>query len=415
MATEDLEKTIEELEAEVLAELEEANGADAPTKNAGKADPQPKLKRVAGDKPDEDLGEPVVDPESEKKGPATAADKTTKDSSASSKAAVAAEPQKKVSEEKDEDDEEDNEEKPEEMSKEQLKAAVMKMAQEMSHGSKKSLQATYKMMASYGEGVDVDPALALDERIKDINVAEDVEVLMNADDNLSEEFKKKAATIFEAAVKSKIRSEVSRLEEEYKSELQSAISEHKEELEEKVDTYLNYVVQEWMTENELALDRGLKGEVAEEFIAGLKQLFEDHYIDVPDEKYDVLESQADRISELENKLNETIEQVANGRKEVNVLKREKAISESTSDLTETEVEKFLSIVEDVEFESEESFQEKLNVLKENYFPNQISNENVLTEEGAQDNVVTGTDLLDAADDTMARYIGAIGNSVKSAK
>lgn len=413
MATNDLDQTIEELEAEVLAELEEAaTGADAPMKSAGKADPQPKLKKVAGDKPEEDLGDPVVDPESEKKGPAAAADKVTKDTSIPAKGA--AEPMKKVSEEKEDEDDEDEDDKPEEMSKEQLKAAVMKMAQEMSCGSKKSLQATYKMMASYGEGVEVDPALALDERIKDITVAEDVEVLMNADDNLSEDFKKKAATIFEAAVKSKIRGEVSRLEEEYKTELQSAITEHKEELEEKVDTYLNYVVSEWMTENELALDRGLKGEVAEEFIAGLKQLFEDHYIDVPDEKYDVLEAQADKISQLETKLDETIQQVAESKKQVNVYKREKAISEATSDLTETEVEKFRSIVEDVDFESEDVFVEKLDVLKENYFPSQIITENVLTEEGTQDNVVTGTDLLDAGDDTMAAYLTAIGKSVKSA-
>ena len=133
---------------------------------------------------------------------------------------------------------------------------------------------------------------------------------MSADDSLSEDFKIKAATIFEAAVKSKLRSEIERIHEEV-SLRKKEMDTFKEELTEKVDTYLNYVVEEWTKENELAIERGLKGEIAEDFISGLKQLFEDHYIDVPDEKYDVLEAQSEKISELEEKLNEAIQKMLN--------------------------------------------------------------------------------------------------------
>ena len=147
----------------------------------------------------------------------------------------------------------------------------------------------------------------IERRVKDINVKEHVDALMNGEGDLSEEFKRKAATVFEAAVKSKVREEVERLEEDYRKDLEENMVKTQEELTEKVDNYLNYVVEEWTKENELAIERGLKGEIAEDFISGLKQLFEDHYIDVPDEKYDVLEAQSQKISELEAKLNEEVE------------------------------------------------------------------------------------------------------------
>ena len=153
---------------------------------------------------------------------------------------------------------------------------------------------------------DDDMNEAIEKRLETVDVSEHVDALMNGEGDLSEEFKRKAATVFEAAVKSKIRDEVVRIEEEYKSELDESIEETKEELSEKVDTYLNYVVEEWMKENELAVERGLKGEIAEDFISGLKTLFEDHYVDVPDEKYDVLEAQSEKITELEGKLDEAI-------------------------------------------------------------------------------------------------------------
>ena len=139
---------------------------------------------------------------------------------------------------------------------------------------------------------------AIENRVKEIDVAEHVEALVNGEGDLSEEFKRKAATVFEAAVKSKIRTEIGRLEDEYEEKLKGNVQTATDEMTNKVDTYLNYVTEEWMKENELAVERGLKGEIAEDFISGLKQLFEDHYIDIPDEKYDVLEAQSEKISEL---------------------------------------------------------------------------------------------------------------------
>ena len=197
---------------------------------------------------------------------------------------------------------------------------------------------------------------AIEKRLASINVAEDVDALVQGEE-LSEDFKKKAATIFEAAVKSKIRPEVERIEEEKSQEIAQEMETFKTELAEKVDGYLDYVVQEWMKENELAIERGLKGEIAEDFITGLKALFEEHYIDVPDEKYDILESQAQKIEELEGKLNDTIGKLTEKKQSEDSLVRESIIKEVSSDLAETQTEKFASLVEDVEFTDKDSFTE----------------------------------------------------------
>jgi len=246
--------------------------------------------------------------------------------------------------------------------------------------------------------------------LKSIDVSEHVNALMNGEGDLSEEFKRKAATVFEAAVKSKVRSEVERMEDEYKSELEENINATKEELTEKVDSYMNYVVEEWMKENELAIERGLKGEIAEDFISGLKQLFEDHYVDVPDEKYDVLEAQSEKISELENRINEMMEEQIQTKTQNAILVKEQVMSETTSDLAETEIEKFKSLIEDVDFTTEESYREKLGTLKESYFPKSAP---VVTE--AIDDVETGIAQDIDTSDSMAAYMSAIGRTVNSAK
>ena len=165
-----------------------------------------------------------------------------------------------------------------------------------------------------------------------------------------------------------------------------------------------------MKENELAIERGLKGEIAEDFISGLKTLFEDHYVDIPDEKYDVLEAQSEKITELEGKLNESIQQVVELRKDKGSLIREKVISEASEDLADTEIEKFKSLTEDVEFTDEESFREKLGTLKESYFPKSKP-----VETQTVDDVETGNaqdiDVTDSMDSYM-RAIGKYGNSAK---
>ena len=234
---------------------------------------------------------------------------------------------------------------------------------------------------------------------------------MNGEGDLSEEFKRKAATVFEAAVKSKVREEVERLEEDYRKDLEENMVKTQEELTEKVDNYLNYVVEEWTKENELAIERGLKGEIAEDFISGLKQLFEDHYIDVPDEKYDVLEAQSQKISELEAKLNEEVEKNISFKNNNAKLVREQVISQCTGDLTEVEIEKFKSLTEDVDFTDEDSFRSKLDTLKESYFPK--NKPTTVTE--TTDDVETGNAQDIDTTGTMSAYMKAIGKGVKSAK
>ena len=177
----------------------------------------------------------------------------------------------------------------------------------------------------------------------------------------------------------------------------------------KVDSYLNYVTEEWKKENQLAIERGLKGEIAEDFISGLKQLFEDHYIDVPDEKYNILEAQEKEIEDLKGKLNEKIEEDKNSKSRIGELVRESLISDATNDLAETEKEKFISLTKDVEFSGEESFKQKLDTLKESYFPSEKKVEEVLSEE-------TETEQSGPVDsDAMAAYMAAIQKTHKRAK
>ena len=306
--------------------------------------------------------------------------------------------------------------KPEKMKKDELITAMMDKMKTM---KKDGLINTYATMmknpnADMDEGEhedekDKEKKEAVERRVKDINVKEHVDALMNGEGDLSEEFKRKAATVFEAAVKSKVREEVTRLEEDYRNDLEENMVKTQEELTEKVDNYLNYVVEEWTKENELAIERGLKGEIAEDFISGLKQLFEDHYIDVPDEKYDVLEAQSQKISELEAKLNEEVEKNINFKNNNAKLVREQVISQCTGDLTEVEIEKFKSLTEDVDFTDEDSFRSKLDTLKESYFPkNQTVTETT-------DDVETGNAQDIDTSSSMAVYMKAIGKGVKSAK
>ena len=393
----ELDKTIEELEAEVLAELEEA-AHDAPTKGAAPAEKTQKVKGKTPGGEVQDGGEPVVEPEA-KKSPTDVTDKSAKEVSGDEQQDDEGKPEpmkhlKKVKEDAHEEDEE-----MEEMSKKDLMAAMHKKMEGM---DKKDLMAAYgSMNAGYHEETDDN----IEERISDINVKEDVSALISGED-LSEEFKIKAATIFEAAVKSKIRSEVERMEESYAVQLEEATEVVKEELSEKVDDYLSYVVEEWMRENEIAVERGLKGEIAEDFISGLKQLFEDHYIDVPDEKYDILEAQSEKISELEEKLNSSIEENIERKKVVESLTRDAVMHEMSEELTVTEMEKFKSLTEELEFVSEESFRQKLDTLKEGYFPKTGGEETFAIVDGDSEEPAQDIDTTD----TIKSYLSAISRT-----
>jgi len=448
----ELEKTIEELEAEVLAELEEASekplgkakdkglGSNNTDEDVGNAkDPAPnvagadKKETVAGER--QDLGGAKPEATKEK-----GADEDRPEKSIGKKAAAAAtehEDQQTASAKEEpkmkqgssgeatpgekmklaagDEIEHDGDELAE--NKKLTKAQHLENIAKMKKADIEEMLASHASKLEEAENAETKEALQkledakaeIEDKIKSINVKEDVEALIDGEE-LSEEFKEKAAHIFEAAVKSKIRTEVERITDESTDQRDNEIETFKEEMTEKVDNYLNYVVDEWTKENELAIERGLKGEIAEDFISGLKQLFEDHYIDVPDEKYDVLEAQSERISELEEKLNEAIEKNVVSKTFTDELVREQVISEVSDDLADTEFEKFKSLTQDVEFSDEESFREKLDTLKESYFPKTNS-----SNEGFIDDDESGTAQDIDTTDAMKSYMSAISRNKQRAQ
>ena len=243
--------------------------------------------------------------------------------------------------------------------------------------------------------------ITVDERVAAMDLSDDVNALTGGE-GLSEEFKQKAATIFEAAVKAKIKSELERLEAEYAQAFEESIDKAKDELTEKVDNYLSYIVDEWMTKNEVALQHQLKSEIAESFIMDLRGLFEKHDITVPDDQFDLLDAAASKADELEEKLNETIEKNIDMTKRINELEQHEILVDVASDLADTEVEKFAELAENVEYESAEDYRTKLETIKDSYFPKAQITEDVEaapTDEAYED--VT---------DTMAAYMTAIGRT-----
>ena len=197
-------------------------------------------------------------------------------------------------------------------------------------------------------------------------VKEDIDALMNGEE-LSEEFKAKATTIFEAAVITRVKAETAKLQEAYDSKLQEEVESVKEGLVEKVDGYLGYIVEQWVQENELALESGMKSEIMESFIEGMKSLFAEHYIEVPEEKFDVMGDLQEQVQAMQAKLDEQVEKNVELTKAINEAKRISSIEESASGLTDTEVEKFKALAEELSFESAESFATKLQTIRENYF------------------------------------------------
>ena len=249
---------------------------------------------------------------------------------------------------------------------------------------------------------------SIDQVVDSLDVSDDVNALVDGEE-LSEEFKTKAATIFETAVKSKVRAELERIQEDNDKVMEDMAESTMNDLVEKVDDYMNYVVEQWMEDNQLAIERGLKGEIAEDFISGLKNLFEDHYIDVPDEKYDILEANLSKIEELEEKLNKQIEENVQLKKAKGELVKESMIADVANGMTDTETEKFQSLVEDVEFSDEDSYKEKLQTIKESYFgATEVKTGEVLTEEGTTETPVDFSD-------TMSKYMTAIGKDAKRDK
>ncbi len=208
------------------------------------------------------------------------------------------------------------------------------------------------------------------QQYESVDMSEAVSALLEGE-SLSEEFKQKATTIFEAAVNSKVSEIAEQMESQLAEEFESAVEEIKEEISGKVDEYLSYMVNEWVSENEVAIEKGLRSEIVEEFIDGLRNLFVESYIDIPEDKVDVVEELATRVEELEDALNEEIERNVAASQEINEHKKISAIHAACEGLTQTQVEKLKSLAEGVEFTTDSEFEEKLETIKESYFPTQI--------------------------------------------
>ena len=217
----------------------------------------------------------------------------------------------------------------------------------------------------------------------EIDVKEDIDAILSGEE-LSEEFKTKASTIFEAAVSAKVISAVNErieaFEEDYNKELNEAKEEHKVAVTEKVDSYLNYVVEEWLKENELAVEKGIRSELVEDFMTGLKNLFQEHYIDIPEEKVDLVDDLFEKVEELEKQLDETVNHNVEIKKELSQYQKEETLREVSEDLADTEKEKLEKLSEGVDYEDSEQYKEKLSVIKENYFPKTTETAQPLTEE-----------------------------------
>ena len=283
-----------------------------------------------------------------------------------------------------------------------LMAAMMHKMQKM---DKKSLQAMYKM-----EDVQVDEdgeAIVEAPRAEvqyEANFEEDLNALVSEEATLSDEFKGKAATIFEAAIKSKLATEIDRLEEKYNEELAEEISTTKADLVEKVDSYLNYVVEQWMEDNKVAVQAGLRTEIAETFMNNLKDLFVESYVDVPESKVDLVDELAGEVEELEDKLNESTGKIIEMTEELENFKREQAIAEASKDLADTQVEKLRSLVQDIDFG--DNFAEKVKTVKESYFTETAETAETEEEGSDDDSIVETTDL-------MGQYLNAISKQTKS--
>ena len=377
------EKTIEAMEQEAVVEANAANPqADAPKKNAVAAEPS-KLSNSA-----EDLGAPVVKPTDSNPDATKKISQVSGDPQQKAQGSADAMPKLKEEDETDKSDEKKSEVKEGEMPKAALDA--LKKSQdkkEMSHEDEKKK----------------DMKEESDEDI--IDVSADVEALTK-DEDLSEDFKAKASTIFEAALKSKVSEMKKKMNASYEEKLKEEVEVQKAELAEKVDSYLNYIVEEWMKENSIAIERGIKGEIAEDFISGLKKLFEDHYIDVPDEKYNVLEDQASKIEELEKKLNEQVEKNVELNKANGEMKRQDIIDEMSSDLADTAKEKFNKLAEEVEYSNEKDFTTKVSTIKESYFGKKVEASGNEIDEVVAGDSSQPEDLSNA----MAAYTAAISKT-----
>ncbi len=235
-----------------------------------------------------------------------------------------------------------------------------------------------------------------------IDVEEDLNALI-AGEELSEEFQEKARTIFEAAIRTKVAEMTESIKAQYEETLVEEVKAIKEELQDRLDSYLEYVADEWVSENELAIEHGLKTEMTESFLEGMKKLFEDHYVSIPEEKYDVIESMVDKLDEMESKLNEQIDKNVALNKRLAESTADVIFAEVTEGLAQTQRDKLATLAENVEFESENGYREKLETLKESYFPSKTSTPNSKSENLTEESEATDYQSKSVSS-TMERYL-----------
>ena len=306
-----------------------------------------------------------------------------------------------------EDDEDDEDKKPVvEMPK--TKAALMASVNDMLKKSNKlDAQKIYAscmkaMESDEVEDEDEEKPVKEDVNVDHIDYSEDLESLVAEEATLSDGFQAKAGIIFEAALKTKVGAEIDRLESEYVANLEEEVTEIKSELVEKVDSYLNYVVSNWMSDNEVAVTTGLRTEIAEDFMSSLQSVFKEHYIEVPEGKVDMVDELAEQVAELEESLNKSTEENIKLTESVSGLERAEIVRKASSGLALTEAEKLASLVEDIDFDDADTFEMKVNVIKESYFRSEAQE----SEDDAQK--LVGTDSVNAdISDVMARYTSAI--------
>ena len=286
-----------------------------------------------------------------------------------------------------------------------LMAGMVKMMQGM---NAQQLKASYGSM-KMPESTEIDGE-AIVETKADVDVSvdfsEDLNALVESEATLSDEFKGKAETIFEAAIKSKLSEEIDRLETKYEEELAEEVASTKADLVEKVDNYLNYVVEQWMDDNKLAIQTGLRTEIAENFMNSLKDLFTESYIEVPEAKVDLVDELAAQVDELEEANNDVIKKNIEMTEELEALKRDKVIAEASEGLAATQVEKLKKLAEDVDFDNEETFAQKVATIKESYFTKKT------TESADIEVEEDDSPIVESASGAMAQYLSAIQRTNK---
>ena len=336
---------------------------------------------------------------------------------------VVEEESESLEEGKHEDEEEEHEPKKETVQTPKTKAGVIQAAVEMLKKAKKedAQKMFAKLVTIDGEEDSVksgdDAANAVKgkmpepkakAKVEAIDFDEDIDAIIKEEATLSEGFRDKASAIFEAVLTSKLSEEVDRLEAEYAQNLEEEVSEVQSSLVEKVDSYLNYVVEGWMKDNELAVQQGLRTEIAEEFMTSLQSVFKEHYIEVPEGKEDLVDDLNEQVTELEETLNKTTEDNIRLHTAVQEFEKQEVVREQSSGLAETEAEKLASLVEDIEFDNKETFEMKVKTVKESYFKSDVS------ETADEVDSLLGEDNVseEAVSESMAKYTQAITNFTK---